>query len=224
MGGTGNTWDAMANPHLSLIRRELAKAYPFTRAFLKHEKPFHFVWAVILSAQCTDATVNEVTPALFQAFPTLDSMAWARPRRVEPLVYKTGFYRNKTRHLIAFSKALQDKHQGKVPDDIASLVDLPGVGRKTANVVLAHLYGKAEGVVVDTHVIRLANRLGLTRQRDPMRIEKDLMKAVPRREWIPFSHRLIQHGRKVCDARAPLCSACPLSRWCPSNRLSRSKS
>jgi len=201
------------------IIKELARLYPDTRAFLKHEKPFHFVWAVILSAQCTDATVNTVTPALFKAYPTVDRMAKARLKDVEKLVFKTGFYHNKAKNLIAFSKALKEIHKGKVPGTIEELVALPGVGRKTANVVLAHLFGKAEGVVVDTHVIRLSNRLGFTREQDPGRIEQDLMRALPKEQWIPFSHRLIQHGRAVCDAKKPKCAECTLSKWCPSAAL-----
>jgi endonuclease III len=211
----GNTAPNMSNPHIARIIQELARLYPDTGAFLRHQKPFHFVWAVILSAQCTDATVNEVTPALFKAYPNLDRMAKAHPRDVEKLVFKTGFYHNKARNLIAFSKALLERHGGKVPETIEELVELPGVGRKTANVVLAHLFGKTEGIVVDTHVIRLSNRLGFTRQKDPAKIEQDLMKAVPKRQWIPFSHRLIQHGRAVCDARKPHCGECTLAKWCP---------
>lgn len=206
----------MPQRHASKIIHELARLYPDTQAFLRHEKPFHFVWAVILSAQCTDATVNDVTPALFKTFPTLDKMARARPKDVEKLVFRTGFYHNKAKNLIAFSKALLERHKGKVPDTLEELVALPGVGRKTANVVLAHLFRKAEGIVVDTHVIRLSNRLGFTKHEDPAKIEQDLMKAIPRKDWIPFSHRLIQHGRAVCDARKPRCTECTLSPHCPS--------
>jgi endonuclease-3 len=206
----------MKQQNTGKIIRELARLYPDTAPFLRHDKPFHFVWAVILSAQCTDATVNTVTPALFKAYPTVGRMAAARLKDVEKLVFKTGFYHNKARNLIAFSKALLEWRQGRVPDTIDALLALPGVGRKTANVVLAHLFGKAEGVVVDTHVIRLSNRLGFTKHEDPARIEQDLMKALPREQWIPFSHRLIQHGRAVCDAKKPRCPECTLARWCPS--------
>lgn len=208
----------MPSPHTSKIIRELARLYPETEAFLKHEKPFHFVWAVILSAQCTDATVNTVTPALFKAFPTVDRMAKARLKDVEKLVFKTGFYHNKAKNLIALSKALLERHQGRIPDTLEELVALPGVGRKTANVVLAHLFDKAEGMVVDTHVIRLSKRLGLTKHSDPAKIEQDLMKALPKEQWIPFPHRLIQHGRAVCDARKPKCGECTLAKVCPSAR------
>ena len=206
----------MPNPHTPKIIQELKRLYPDTRCFLHYKTPFQLTCSVILSAQCTDERVNLVAPGLFQVFPTAEKMAAARQRDVEKLIQSTGFYHNKARNLIGFAQGLLGLYKGKLPKTIGELVKLPGVGRKTANVVLGEVYGISEGVTVDTHVTRLSNRLGWTRHRDAVKIEQDLMKIIPRDEWLQISHRLIQHGRKVCDARKPLCGACSLARWCPS--------
>ncbi len=206
----------MPNQNTNKIIKELKRLYPDTGSFLKYQTPFQYLCAVILSAQCTDARVNLVAPHLHKALPTPEKMAKAKLKDVEKIIKSTGFYHNKAKNLIGCAQALLRLYQGKIPKTIEEFVKIPGVGRKTANVVLGEIYGIAEGVTVDTHVIRLSNRLGFTRYQDAVKIEVDLMKAIPKEEWIPFSHRLIQHGRKVCDARKPLCAVCTLSQWCPS--------
>jgi endonuclease-3 len=172
--------------------------------------------ATILSAQCTDKRVNMVTPALFRRFPTPADLAAADPDEVEDLIRSTGFFRNKRKSLIGMAAALQELHGGEVPHTMAELIKLPGVGRKTANVILGNAFGVNEGVVVDTHVQRLSQRLGLTRNDDPVRIERDLMKLFPRQSWTQLSHLLIWHGRQQCSARAPRCASCTLRDICPS--------
>jgi endonuclease-3 len=157
-----------------------------------------------------------VAPGLFKVYPTPEKLAKAKSKDVEKLVKSTGFYKNKTKNLIGAAQALLTLYKGKMPKTIEEMVKIPGVGRKTANVVLGEVYGIAEGVVVDTHVTRLSNRLGFTKHQDAVKIEQDLMKILPKEEWRPFSHRLIQHGRKVCDSRKPLCNLCALNKWCPS--------
>jgi len=206
----------MPNPNTLKIIQELKRLYPDTRSFLKYQTPFQYLCAVILSAQCTDARVNRVAPGLHNAFPTPEKMAKARMKDVEKIIQSTGFYHNKAKNLVACAKFLLSEYGGKMPETIAEMVRIPGVGRKTANVVLGQIYGVAEGITVDTHVIRLSNRLGLTKHQDAVKIERDLMRIIPKEEWIPFSHRLIQHGRKVCNARKPLCNECTLAKWCPS--------
>jgi endonuclease-3 len=170
--------------------------------------------ATILSAQCTDAMVNRVTPELFAAFPTPQALAAAPADRVEALVKRTGFYRQKTRSIQAVARAVTERYAGRVPDRLEALVELPGIGRKTANVVLGTAFGRP-AIFVDTHVRRLAGRLGLSLEDDPDKIERDLGTLLPAREWTAFAHRLIHHGRQICAARRPRCSACPLARWCP---------
>ncbi len=194
----------------------LKAAIPDARCALTHSNPFELLVATILSAQCTDERVNLVTPGLFRAYPDAAALARAKPARVEALVRSTGFFRAKTRSLLGMSRALVERHGGKVPPDMDALVELPGVGRKTANVVLGVSFGIASGIVVDTHVTRVAARLGLTGHPDPVRIEQDLMKLVPRREWIRFSHLLIWHGRRTCTARRPDCPGCAVNSLCPS--------
>jgi endonuclease-3 len=194
----------------------LTRAHPDAVCALVHRNPYELIMSTILSAQCTDARVNMVTPALFKAYPDAAALAKARPREVEAIIRSTGFFRSKARNLIGCAQGLIADHGGKVPRDMAALVKLPGVGRKTANVVLGVGYGIAVGVVVDTHVRRISRRLGLTRHDDPVRIEQDLIGVVPKESWIAWSHLLIHHGRKTCDARKPLCPGCPVSRWCPS--------
>ena len=191
----------------------LERAYPNATCALE------LLVATILSAQCTDARVNKVTPALFAKYRSAADYAAANPRVLEQEIQSTGFFRNKTKSLIGMAQALVERHGGQVPDTMEALVALPGVGRKTANVILGTWFGKNEGVVVDTHVQRIARLLKLTRHDDPVKIERDLMALVPRPQWSVFSHMLILHGRTVCIARRPRCEACVLSDLCPSSRV-----
>lgn len=200
---------------LALLKRE----YPDAHCELDYRTPFELLVATILSAQCTDARVNLVTPALLARYPTPAALAAARQDDVETLIRSTGFFRNKARSLIGMARGLLASHAGAVPSTMAELQVLPGVGRKTANVILGNAYGKNEGITVDTHVARLATLLGLTRQATPERIEQDLMALVPRKDWTLISHLLIWHGRRVCIARRPRCEACVLNRICPSSRV-----
>lgn len=203
------------NERAAEILRTLRRTYPDAHCELDHRNPFELLVATILSAQCTDVRVNMVTPALFAKYPDARSMSSADAADLEDLIRSTGFYRNKAKNIRAAAAALAKKHQGKVPRDLDSLTALPGVGRKTANVVLGNAYGIESGVVVDTHVGRLSQRLGLTNHRDPLKIEQDLMKAVPRDAWTLWSHLLISHGRRCCSARSPHCMNCELSPLCP---------
>jgi len=196
------------------IARALAKAYPDAWCELDYRSPWQLVIATILSAQCTDKMVNRVTPALFAAWPTPADLAGAEPSRVEALIKPTGFFRQKTRAIQAVASAVASEHRGRVPDTMEELTALPGIGRKTANVVLGTAFGQP-AIFVDTHVKRLSNRLGLTHQEDPERIERDLQALVPPKGWTAFAHRLIHHGRRICLARKPRCTECPLQRWCP---------
>jgi len=189
---------------------------PDARVELDHKSPFELLVATILSAQCTDARVNQVLPELLRAYPTPAAMSEADPDRLEGLIRSTGFYRSKARSILGCSRALLERHQGMVPRTMEELLVLPGVGRKTANVVLGAAYGIALGIVVDTHMARVARRLGLTRHEDPERIEADLMRLVPQEDWIYFSIAMVLHGRYVCLARAPRCGECPLRGLCPS--------
>lgn len=197
------------------ILRILRKTYPDAHCELVHRNPFELLVATILSAQCTDVRVNMVTASLFEKYPDARAMAVARQEDLEEVIRSTGFYRNKAKNIRAASAALTAKHGGEVPRDLDSLTVLPGVGRKTANVVLGNAYGIESGVVVDTHVGRLSQRLGLTKHRDPVKIERDLMKVVPRESWTLWSHLLIWHGRRHCFARNPDCGHCELSALCP---------
>ncbi len=197
------------------IVRRLAEAYP-ARIELNFSNPLELAVATILSAQCTDARVNEVTRDLFKKYRTAADYANADPDRFEEEIRPTGFFRNKTRSIIGFAQALVERHGGRVPDSMDELVKLPGIGRKTANVILGVAFGKREGIVVDTHVKRVAGRLGLTRESDPEKIERDLMALVPRAAWTDFGLRMIQHGRYTCTARKPACDGCPLEDLCPS--------
>ena len=194
----------------------LHRAYPETTTALDHRSGFELLAATILSAQCTDARVNLVTPVLFARYPTPQALAAAPARAVEEIVHSTGFYRNKTKSLLGMSRALVERFGGQVPRTLEELVTLPGVARKTANVVLGAAFGIASGVVVDTHVKRLSTLLGLTNESDPVKIERDLMARFPEREWIFLAHALIAHGRAVCIARRPQCGACVLAELCPS--------
>ncbi len=196
------------------IGRGLARLYPEARISLDFATPWQCLAATILSAQCADERVNRVTPALFREFPDAAATAAADSARIEELIRTTGFFRQKTRSLIATARALVERFGGEVPGRMEALVTLPGVGRKTANVILGHVF-KRPGLAVDTHVRRLTRRLGLTRNDDPGRIEADLQKSLPPTEWTAFSMRLILHGRRVCMARAPRCGACALAPECP---------
>jgi endonuclease III len=197
------------------VVRGLNALYPTPVCALVHRNPFELLVATILSAQCTDARVNLVTPALFARYPDAKKLARADLADVEAIIHSTGFFRAKAKNLVAMASALVADHGGEVPEDLDALTDLPGVGRKTAHVVLGTAFAHPSGVVVDTHVKRLAFRLGLTRSDDPAVIEHELAALVPRDEWINFSHRLIDHGRKVCFARKPDCEHCGLNAICP---------
>lgn len=201
---------------LAELLERLRKAYGDAECALDHESPFQLLVATILSAQCTDKRVNMVTPALFARYPSASKLARARQPSLEKLVQSTGFYRNKAKNLIGMAKVLVSDHGDEVPQSMAELIKLPGVARKTANVVLGVSFGIASGVVVDTHVMRISQLLGLTDNKKADRIERDLMEQLPKESWIDFSHRLIHHGRQACVARRPLCSACPLASLCPS--------
>ncbi|MGH7467103.1 MAG: endonuclease III [Longimicrobiales bacterium] len=197
----------------------LKTEYPAARCSLNHHNPYELLVATILSAQCTDERVNLVTPEVFRHYPEAEDLAGARPEELEQLIKSTGFFRNKTKSLLGMSNALVDRHGGQVPAEMAELVALPGVGRKTANVVLGNAFGKAEGIVVDTHVTRLAGRLGLTAHRDAQHIEQDLTKLIVRDDWTLLAHLFIYHGRAVCKAPTPRCEKCVLNDICPSSRV-----
>lgn len=203
---------------LEIIRR-LQIEYPDAHCALDHRNPYELLAATILSAQCTDERVNMVTPALFARYPTPEDLAGAKLEDVEEIVRSTGFYHNKAKNLIGMATALVERHGGEVPDRMDALVALPGVGRKTANVVLSNAFGKAEGVVVDTHVKRIAGRLALTRNTDPVKVERDLMEVFPREHWGDVEHLLIFHGRAICKAQRPRCAECPIADLCPSAAL-----
>ncbi|MBI4393256.1 MAG: endonuclease III [Euryarchaeota archaeon] len=200
---------------MEIISR-LEKEYPDSRCSLDHSSPFQLLVATILSAQCTDQRVNIVTPALFAAYPDAESMSVARTSDIERLVRSTGFFRAKTRNIRAAAKRLVGVHGGRVPDELSALVELPGVGRKTAAVLLWNAFGKTEAIAVDTHAGRLSRRLGLTRKSTPEKIERDLLKTVPRAYWGKITHLLIDHGRSTCRARDPRCGRCTLRDLCPS--------
>ena len=210
--------EARAHRALEILAR-LKAAYPDAHCALDHQSPYQLIVATILSAQCTDVRVNMVTPAFFESWPAPADLARARSAAVEATVMSTGFFRNKARNLIAMARALMEEHGGEVPRTMAELHALPGVGRKTANVVLGNAYGINEGVTVDTHVTRLAGLLGLTRQTDPVKIEQELMALIPREDWTLISHLLITHGRAVCIARRPKCGECVLNDLCPSAQV-----
>ena len=196
------------------ILGRLDKAYPSASCALEHRTPFQLLISTILSAQCTDERVNQVTKALFPKYPTPEDFAAADPRELEQDIRPTGFFRNKTKSIIGASKMLLEKFGGEMPRTMEEMLELPGVARKTANVVLGTAYGLATGVVVDTHVQRLSRRLDLTKEDDPKKIEQDLMKIIPKKRWIEFSHQLIWHGRLVCQARKPKCPDCSIEDLC----------
>jgi endonuclease-3 len=196
------------------IAGALARTYPDALCALHHNSAYQLLAATILSAQCTDERVNKVTPALFEKYPQPADLAAAPQAEVEKIIQSCGFFRSKATSLRGMAKQLTDDFQGEVPRTVAEMTSLPGVGRKTANVVLGTVYGLATGVVVDTHVTRITRLLGLTENTDAVKIEKDLMDLLPQKEWINFSHRLIHHGRRICIARRPKCPECPLLKLC----------
>ena len=194
----------------------LEKTYPEADTELRHRNAFELVVATILSAQCTDERVNQVTPALFARYPTAEAMAKARPAQIEAMIRSTGFFRAKTKSILGCARALVADHGGVVPRTMDAMVKLPGVGRKTSSVVIGHAYGVAEGIAVDTHVLRVSNRLGIARGGDPVEVERQLMALVPPERWIKTTDLLIFHGRRICQARRPACGICPvfsLCRW-----------
>jgi endonuclease-3 len=197
----------------------LKRAHPDAHCELDHETPLQLLMATILSAQCTDKRVNMVTPSLFKRFPTAQALADAQQEELEEIIKSTGFFRNKAKSLIGLGKALVERHGGSVPDSMETLVKLPGVGRKTANVILGNAFRKNEGVVVDTHVGRLSLRLGLTRETDPVKVERELMALIAREDWTMLAHVLVFHGRRICYARTPKCEICVLSEICPSSTV-----
>ncbi len=196
------------------ILKRLDRRYPKATCALTHSSAWELLVATILSAQCTDARVNMVTPALFKKYPTPQAFAALKPEALEPDIVSTGFFRNKSKSIVGAAKKIVHDFGGKVPETLAELITIPGAARKTANVVLGVWFGKAEGVVVDTHVHRISRRLELTKADDPIRIERDLMQVIPRKKWIDFSHQIIHHGRQLCTARAPKCADCPLETLC----------
>lgn len=209
---------ALRRARARTIIRRLRREFPEAKCALDHDTPLQLLVATILSAQCTDVRVNMVTPTLFAKYRSADDYAAADPRSFEKEIQSTGFFRNKTKSILGMAQVLIERHDGRVPDTMDQLVALPGVGRKTANVVLGNAFGKNEGVVVDTHVQRISGLLKLTRETTPEKIERDLMALVPRKDWTIFSHLLILHGRKTCIARRPRCEVCTINRWCPSSR------
>ena len=212
--------EPIASPqYVAEIIARLRAAHPDAHCALDYATPLQLLAAVILSAQCTDERVNLTTPALFARYPTAEALAAADPDELEAIVRPTGFYRNKARFLRQTAARLLAEYNGEVPSEMAALLTLPGVARKTANVVRGEVYGLADGVTVDTHVKRLSARLGLTAETDPVKVERDLMAVIPRDSWIEIAHLLIWHGRRVCTARKPDCPACPLNDICPSSSV-----
>ncbi len=197
------------------ITQVLARTYPVAECALHYESAFQLLAATILSAQCTDERVNMVTPALFRKYPTPQALAAATQEDVESIIQSTGFFRAKAASLRGMAQGIVERFGGEIPQSLEDLVTLPGVGRKTANVVLGTAFGIPSGVVVDTHVTRITNLLALTKHKDAVKIEQDLIRLLPQEEWVNFSHRLIHHGRRICIARRPRCSECPLLALCP---------
>ncbi len=218
-GGTrakrkGKGYNPLAPERVSEILKRLDQTYPDVTCALTHSSAWELLVATILSAQSTDANVNRVTPELFRKYPTVEAFAAITPEQLEPDVRSTGFFRNKSKSVVGAARKIVSGFGGKVPDNMQELLTLPGVARKTANVVLGTWFKKGDGVVVDTHVHRISRRLELTKEDDPQKIEQDLMKVIPRDKWILFSHQIIWHGRKLCYARKPRCVDCPLENLC----------
>jgi endonuclease-3 len=210
----GKTANPLAPQRIAAILNTLAQTYPNAVCALHHKSAWQLLVATILSAQCTDVRVNLVTPALFRAFPTPKAMAAASLPELEELIHTTGFYHNKAKSLQGAGRVITEEFHGKVPHTMPELLRIPGVARKTANVVLGSWFGIADGIVVDTHVLRIARRLQLTKQTTPEKVERDLMQIIPQSQWIDFTHRIISHGRQVCIARKPHCTGCPLEPLC----------
>jgi endonuclease III len=219
IAGLANNNQMTTRERVAQLVKAWPKVYPNAHCELDFRNPLQLLVATILSAQCTDKRVNMVTPALFKKYRTAKDYADAPQAEFENAIKSTGFYRSKTKSIRAAMRAIAEEHGGKVPDTVEELCALPGVGRKTANVVLGNAFGKNEGIVVDTHVIRLSQRLGLTKHKDAEKIERDLMKLVPREHWTDWSHWLIWHGRRRCYARKPDCSRCEVFRLCPSGKV-----
>ncbi len=209
-----NRFEPLAPERVAEILRILERSYPSVRCALHHESAWQLLVATILSAQCTDVRVNLVTPALFKKYPTPASLAKLEPEALEPLVRTTGFFRNKAKNIVGAARKIMQQFDGAVPEQMDDLLSLPGVARKTANVVLGSWFGRGEGIVVDTHVHRISRRLELTRSDNPKHIELDLMRIIPQVKWIDFSHQIIHHGRALCVARGPKCAECPLESRC----------
>lgn len=203
------------NKKIQIILETLRRRYPVVKTQLEHDTPFQLLIATIMSAQCTDNQVNKVTRVLFEKYPDPVSLAGAPLNDIKKIIFSTGFYNNKAKNIIACAKAVLEEHNGIVPRDLEELVKLPGVGRKTANVVRSAAFGY-QTIVVDTHVLRISQRLGLTDKKDPVKIEFELMEIIPELSWNDLSLQLIYFGREICDARKPLCSECPLKDLCPS--------
>jgi endonuclease-3 len=212
---TGSEMTRATDEAINTIIHRLRETYPDAHCELNYESPHQLLVATILSAQCTDVRVNQVTPSLFGRYPTIADFAAADRAELEEAIHSTGFYRQKAKYIQESSRVILHKHGGEVPADMESLLQLSGVARKTANVVLGEVYGVADGITVDTHVKRLAKRLGLTAETNPAKVERDLMAIVPRESWIEISHLLIFHGRRICFARNPACANCPLNDICP---------
>ncbi|MBV8116027.1 MAG: endonuclease III [Silvibacterium sp.] len=214
---SGKTTNDLTPERIAEILQRLEAAYPNVECALHHRNAWELLVATILSAQCTDARVNMVTPELFRKFPTPQAMAQASLPAIEEEIRSTGFYRNKAKSIVGAAKKIVGDFGGKVPRTMTELLTVPGAARKTANVVLGVAYGIAEGIVVDTHVLRLSRRLGLTKETDPKKVEQDLMRIIPKDHWIQFSHELIHHGRQICLARKPRCVDCTLETLCNSS-------
>jgi len=198
------------------ITRILRREYPDSRTALAYETPLQILIATILAAQCTDERVNKITPTLFKKYPTAEAFAKADRAQLEKAIHSCGFFRNKAKSILGATRKIVGDFGGRVPDTMAELITLPGVARKTANIVLSAGFGKAEGIAVDVHVKRLSGRLGLSDKQDPEKIERDLLALVPRRHWIDFNYMLVNHGRKICQARKPKCPECRINALCPS--------
>jgi len=212
--GSAGRYNPLAPERVAEILQRLNQLYPEVTCALHHKNAWELVVATILSAQSTDVNVNRVTPELFRKYPTVEDFAALTAEQLQPDIYSTGFFRNKAKSVVGAAKKIVNDFGGQVPDDMDKLLSLPGVARKTANVVLGTWFGKNEGVVVDTHVTRIARRLELTKNTDAPKIEQDLMKVIPRERWTLFSHQVIWHGRKLCIARRPKCAECPLEKLC----------
>jgi len=208
-----------AKERIGAIIKVLRKLYPASRTALDFETPLQILVATILSAQCTDSRVNQITPGLFRKYPTASDFARANREELEREIRPAGFFRNKAKSILGASKKIVEDFGGEVPDTMDQLILLPGVARKTANIVLSSAFRKAEGIAVDTHVKRLSGRLGLSKERDPEKIERDLMALIPRRDWLDFNYLLVNHGRKTCQARKPKCPECVINTLCPSAKI-----